>query len=1063
VNSARFSRAEAIFHAALERSGDDRAAFIDAECAEDEDLRAMVLELVALDERPHAMVQGEDPGASHRAEVAVSLASPEAAGAPERIGPFRIIRLLGQGGMGTVWLAEQEHPRRQVALKVLRGDGLSRGAQQRFEREAMALGRLRHPGIAAIYEAGQDAGVAYFAMEYVPGESLTHFIRQGSIDLRRRVELLAQVCDAVQHAHDQGVIHRDLKPSNILVDEGGRPRVLDFGVARIVAGDVAVATLQTDVGQLVGTIPYMSPEQVRGEVLQIDARTDVWALGVIGYEILADRLPHDLRDRSIPDAVRIIAEMDPPSLGTISRAHRGDLATIFSKALDRDRGRRYASAAALARDLRRFLADEPIEARPPSATYQLRKFARRHRAWATALLVAAICLIGATVFSGIAAMRATRARNDAVDARTTAEANERLAKRLAYRAGIAAADARLQLREIQTASAALEAIDPSRRGEWEYRYLKVRLDDARIVIESPTGPISSVGFVNGGREIFGVGFSTHGWSYELDSGRISFDESIREGRIRRLLPLGGGAHRLYAGADGRVWITEGTGAELGDPALVLSSGVIKATADQSGEFIALQTVSRECRVYRRNGRTLVPVCVRDARHGAISLDARRLVTLRGSRLVVDRIEDGVIELDVDGKDIGYRDALFTPDGKHVIAIGEDGSISNLSLEAGVASETRNVGTALNQLVIAENGSYAAILTRDAAVLVWDLTTNRERAVLLGHRSPLLSAAISPDSSMIATSSVDGTIRLWDPGLPKRIVHQEISGSIRELAAARSAPMVALGLESGGLEVIALPDLQSRWTAPAHLENVLDIVWLHDDNSFISVSTDGKVREWRASDGVPVAQCSLEPRHLSAVEVRADGALVACGSSDGQVTVLSRIGGVLSELDRWSAHHGWVRSLAFSPDGSVLLSTGDDGRGVLWQVSPRHELAALDGHSGIVHQGVFSPHAGEITTAGADGKLRVWDVATRSLIRSAVGSPSAISAIAYAASGTRIAGSCADGRIRIWDTATLDELLVLKAHESPSFGVAFAAEDELLMSGGQDERVVVWRAPRAKVE
>src|SRR5215831_8724338 len=287
---------------------------------------------------------------------------------PPSVGRYRILQLVGEGGMGVVYEAEQEHPRRIVALKVMKPGIAGPEQVRRFEHESRVLGRLQHPGIAQIYEAGTaDAGFGpqhYFAMEFIRGQSLREYAQALHLNVRQRLELMIKICDAVHHAHQRGVIHRDLKPGNILVDASGQPKILDFGVARSTDSD-AHATRQTDLGHLVGTLAYMSPEQVLGDPLELDTRSDVYALGVILYELLAGRLPYTV-SRNLPEAVQTIREEEPAPLSSIVRNYRGDIETIVAKALEKDKARRYASAAGLAADIRRYLTDEPIVARPPS-------------------------------------------------------------------------------------------------------------------------------------------------------------------------------------------------------------------------------------------------------------------------------------------------------------------------------------------------------------------------------------------------------------------------------------------------------------------------------------------------------------------------------------------------------------------------------------------------------------------------------------------------------------------------------------------------------------------------
>lgn len=339
------------------------------------------------------------------------------------IGHYRIERLIGEGGMGAVYLARQENPDREVALKVIRPGYTSEATLRRFQFEAQVLGRLQHPGIAQIYEAGvyntperHAAGltpIPYFAMEYVRGVDLADYARQRSLSVRQRLELHAKVCDAVEHAHTKGVVHRDLKPGNILVDESGQPKVLDFGTARAVDHEAGAVTLRTDVGQLVGTVPYMSPEQVSGDPFDIDTRTDVYALGVVLFEMLSGRLPHDLTGKMVHEAVAIIRDTEPTRLSTHDRTLRGDVETIVSAALEKDKGRRYASAGALAADIRRSLRDEPIVARPASTLYQLRKFVRRNQLLVASVAVVFLTLLGTVAVVSRSLVRAIEAEHQA--------------------------------------------------------------------------------------------------------------------------------------------------------------------------------------------------------------------------------------------------------------------------------------------------------------------------------------------------------------------------------------------------------------------------------------------------------------------------------------------------------------------------------------------------------------------------------------------------------------------------------------------------------------------------
>jgi tetratricopeptide (TPR) repeat protein/tRNA A-37 threonylcarbamoyl transferase component Bud32 len=325
--------------------------------------------------------------APHDPEVHVKPVSPEQLappGRPERIGGFRIKRAIGSGGMGTVYLAQQEHPRRVVALKVMRAGIASASATRRFEYESQILARLRHPNIAQVYEAGRHVGesgeLLFFAMEYISNaKAVIDYAHEKKLGLRDRLRLFVKVCDAVHHGHQKGVIHRDLKPANILVDSTGEPKIIDFGVARSTDSDMAVTTLQTDIGQLIGTLQYMSPEQCDADPHDLDTRSDIYALGVVLYELLCGRLPYDVTHIAVYEAARVIKEQSPARPSTINRTLRGDLETITLKALEKERDRRYQSAADFREDIEHYLNYEAITAAPPSVAYRVRKFVQRNR------------------------------------------------------------------------------------------------------------------------------------------------------------------------------------------------------------------------------------------------------------------------------------------------------------------------------------------------------------------------------------------------------------------------------------------------------------------------------------------------------------------------------------------------------------------------------------------------------------------------------------------------------------------------------------------------------------
>jgi len=462
----QYQRVIELFQEARQRAPSDCDDFLRRACGDDDALRHRVASMLSHDACPAVDLEtpifGDRLGTSALGNVFHSVAPNRH---PERIGDYRILDVLGVGGMGVVYRAEQQSPRRHVALKIVRLPHLSDRTLRRFELEVEALGRLNHACIAQIYEAGvaqtDSGGQPYIAMELLEGRTLTDFARNRPLSVRARLELFASICDAVHHAHQRGIIHRDLKPENIVVVEkapkpgprdanlfNGRrhrpvlqspdqpitesshhriPKVLDFGIARLMNGDYDAMTRNTESGRLMGTLAYMSPEQVAGRAEDLDSRSDIYALGVLLWELLAGKRPFDPKCAAVADAVRIVMEAQIPRLGSVDRAYRGDLETIVAKAVAKDVAVRYQSASDLAADIRRYLADVPITARPPSLAYQLHKFAQRRRvAVGVAALFAVALLLG--VIGTISGWQTALAERDAAEfARREADRQARIA------------------------------------------------------------------------------------------------------------------------------------------------------------------------------------------------------------------------------------------------------------------------------------------------------------------------------------------------------------------------------------------------------------------------------------------------------------------------------------------------------------------------------------------------------------------------------------------------------------------------------------------------------------
>ena len=475
----RRARVEATFNSALERPTADREAYLVTACGDDSDMEREVRGLLTAHSAAAGFLDTEAP-LSPEIERELARLKPEESG--ERIGPYKLLQQIGEGGFGTVWMAEQEQPvRRRVALKILKMGMDTKEVIARFEQERQALAMMDHPNIAKVFDAGATPfGRPFFVMELVRGVKITDYCDEQALSTAERVALFADVCQAVQHAHQKGIIHRDIKPTNILVtvnDGAPVPKVIDFGVAKATQGRLTDLTLFTQFEQMIGTPLYMSPEQAEMTSLDIDTRSDIYSLGVLLYELLTGSTPIDtatLRRAGIDEIRSIIREVDPPkpsarvkTLGgadlttAAQRRHtdgakippqlRGDLDWIVMKCLEKDRHRRYESASALAQDLRRHLANEVITARPPTAGYLLGKVIRRHKLMFVAAAAVAVAILIGLAVSTFMFLREKAAREDALQAKAEATRAAATATTEAARASVEAERAN------QQATAATEA------------------------------------------------------------------------------------------------------------------------------------------------------------------------------------------------------------------------------------------------------------------------------------------------------------------------------------------------------------------------------------------------------------------------------------------------------------------------------------------------------------------------------------------------------------------------------------------------------------------------------
>jgi WD40 repeat protein/predicted Ser/Thr protein kinase len=1010
----RRERAWAVFDQLAAVPADQREAVLRAACGDDVALRAEVEHLLALDDR---LAPAEGQSDFLRSPLLRTPSptkpapgrSPPPQGKPlppDHVGRYRVVRLLGEGGMGTVYEAEQDNPRRPVAMKVIRPGLVSTELIKHFEQEAQILGRLHHPGIAQIYDAGlAEDGRPFFAMEFIHGLPLGEFASRHQLDPAARLTLLARVCDAVQHAHDQGVIHRDLKPGNILVEESGQPKVLEFGVAR--AADLQTTASRTQSGQLLGTLSYMSPEQVTGDPQALDGRTDVYSLGVILFELLADRLPYNLHQLPLPEVARVIREREPSRLGLINSQFRGDVETIAAKALEKDKARRYQRPAALAADFRRYLNHEPILARPPSALYQFRKFARRNKG----LVGGALGVFAALLAGAVAALLfAVRAEHNAQEAR----ASERQATYETYRARLAAAVSALAEHDVAHAAAQLSAAPEAFRG-WEWHHLRARLDDS-----------------------------------------VAVRPLVANNR-----------HRLLVGPDGvRVGSPTAVGLHLTDEnggvTVLPAHNVYDFGQKPDGLWMMDQDADGGVRLCDQAGNVRLRLKKKsDAAIVAASPDQ--------TRLAIYWVGKDVIEIEVYDTATGRRRAVC-------------------------AGHTENINT----LVFSPDGTHLASASDDGTARLWDAATGLALRTLTGHRAKVLSVAFRPDGSRILTSSSDGTVRQWDAqtGQPAEPPFERHISEVPVAVYSPDGQLVASGGNDRTVRLWRVDGREELAVLHGHAAAVIDLAFSADGRRLASTGHDDTVRFWETGPqaGLPVLRG--HKLYVYPVAFSPDGRRLASGSWDKTVRLWdARTGAPGATLD----HPGFVRTLAFGPDGFWLMTACDaDNQLRIWDVATARLRRRFPVAAPIVWELVLSPdgsdvavtvrtslkfllHVHDVTTGrevytaagkafaySPDGRLLtgcdadetavvLWDAQTHRELARWPGHTAEINSVAFSRDGRRLVSASWDHTARVWDEATGECQHILKGHTNDVFASVFHPDGTRIASAGRDPPIWIWDA------
>lgn len=1029
----RHKRVQEVFLAVLELPREQAESVLRERCGDDASMVDEVRSLLGF----HAQAdQFLDAREIHVHGIG-DLPPEEVLKAGVRVGEYTIQRLIGAGGMGHVYVAEQDRPRRTVALKIIRRGVATHALLRRFEHEAEMLGRLQHPGIAQIHEAGAAIidpvmpAQPFIAMELVDGPSLTAYAEAQRCDCRAKLDLIARVCDAVHHAHQRGVIHRDLKPANILVAQDGQPKVLDFGVARAADTDLRVTTMHTSVGQLIGTLPYMSPEQVIGNPAELDTRSDVYALGVVMYELLTGRLPYELGSRALPEAVRLIRDQPPARLSAIDRTLRGDIDTIVSKALAKEKDRRYQSAADLAGDIRAFLEGRPIAARQDSALYVLRKQMRRHKVAVTA---AALMLVGVLAFAVYAIMQARTSRMlelAARDAQASAEsalaeasqrgleAQRQLAtstiergRLLALAGNTSAAEDLLwpeylkdlgqrrlfyalwELYSRSRCEAMLEANQPA--------VLRVAVSpDGQHLVTTGTRPGVIVWdtrtyepvarFGDSGVAHTAVAFLPRGDLIIGDaSGRLTMWEPRNDAKPIELPRAGGAVVELGVCGDGRELVVVTASGRLmvlrleegGQPRVMRrvhlrGTRLVSAAIDAATDQLALGCGDGHVRLLSLPELvTRLEIADVDDTSPRVSFSADGTMVAACGRAQGTRAwrsSTGQRAAQFRAPNGAIHDAAFTPDGRSLVSIGwwwvQLWSVADQRL---IASFSHTGGA--SDLTISPDGRYAWAV-QGSAVRAWELDPRAGRVHLDGAAEGRSLARFVTDDQLLVGDR-DGSVRLLDAQSGEQIARLGSMGArVRAITISPTRPLAVAITWDGTVGVFDLEKRErlARWTG----YRTSTYTGASFDSSGERIVLATRENGFRVVH-VPSGRVDLEmpPRPDTGEALMAafspDGSLLAMSSRRGGAWLCdARTGAIVRELQQPS---GTPWTILFTPDGRRVVS-GTWARTIdVWDVASGRLDRRLDGHRGLVTELKFRP--GEpmiLASSGGDGRVMLWDL------------------------------------------------------------------------------------------
>jgi eukaryotic-like serine/threonine-protein kinase len=1026
----------------------------------------------------------EPPGTDPPGMIHLVLSDGTTAPLPFReLGDYELIEEIGHGGMGIIFKARQRSLDRIVALKLIRAGSLARpGDIARFRTEAAAAARLQHHHIVAIHEVGEHQGQHFYSMEFVPGHSLSHELRRRTFAPLEAARLMQSVAEAIDFAHQRGILHRDLKPSNILLDLEREPRVADFGLAKILQSDSEL----TVSGAVLGSPHYMPPEQASGRSSEASVRSDVYSLGAIFYELLTGRPPFSAATPL--ETMKMVVEQEPVSPRALHPGVPADLETICLKCLAKEPGARYATARELADELGRFLRDEPIRARPAGPAERAWRWCRRKPALAALGLV--IVLAPAVIISVllITKARVTRERNRAL-------AQEQITRMNLYAADIALADRALADQDYDTAWRALEAASPGHlagggesmavdlRG-FEWRWLWQRAQgEARKSFPAHLSIVKTIEYSPDGRFLASASSdaTTKIWDARREEGLRTiwdpddtpplrsysgqYNEIGRPGQMlsasftadsRRLLT--GSAHSLI------LWDLE-NGRPLwrrpGDP---LGLGICSPTNPGLALVINNYPRTNAALVDLVDGRPLVWFANGRSDEACFAPDGLQFARWDRElhRIWLHTVPSGEITGSLDATGIYVIQMAFTPDGK-TLAAGDlrTGAVKLFDVSGRqLVGELPGHGGRIWSLSISPDGRWLADGGYDQTIHLWDLATRREVRQLRGHRAVVNALAFSPDSQRLASGGYDGTVRFWDVFPPNP--PSAITNAFGAFGFAPDGRQLVTQAKNGMARLWDLPGRQlvREWATPPFQSAVFA------SNGVVMLASCGfsneppTVRHWSSA----LAEETISLRNLaspcSIIALSADGKLAATGHQDGTVVLWSATSGrLIFKKERAfvkSAQGKDANAVAFSADSQSLAAASfDSACAMTWSV-PDGLLFGRRAFGGIYPMVLaISPDGNLIATSGVGQGLsvNVWDrtLCQREMTLRHQDVPVAA---AFSPDGRTLASSGADGQLKLWHLPTMREVATLLG---PDLGVRFeylAFSPDGAWLGGTDSKGIL---------